>query len=290
MKVSHLLLSSIIFLFLFSCRNEQDKNYPAAENGHVDLSSGGSTTLLPVMLRAQGPFQQAFPSYRLSYGATGSNAGFESLVKGEIDFALLSRSVSDEERASLAGDKRGELNVNIIAYDGISIIANISNPVRKITREQLADIWSGKILNWSELGGPNKPILVFSRDENSGTYEYFNSKVLDSAGYGKNVKRKESNEDILDAVIQNEGAIGYVSIGYVKPEVHSMALSFDQGKTFIEDTWQNLREDHYPLTRPLYCAFFESNKAKVWPFVHFILSEEGQAVVWQAGYLPFDRH
>lgn len=174
----------------------------------------------------------------------------------------------------------------IIAYDALAVIVNPKNPVAKLTREQLEDIFTGKIKNWKELGGNDLQIIVYSRETSSGTYEFFKENVLKKKNYTQSALLMPATGAIVQSVSQTEGAIGYVGLAYVSKDVNALEVSYDKGKTYKAPNVANAMDKTYPITRPLYFYYLSSIESRVKPFVNYVISDEGQKTVLEIGYVP----
>ena len=173
----------------------------------------------------------------------------------------------------------------IIAYDALAVVVNPSNPVSKLTREQLEGIFTGKITNWKEVGGQDMKIIPYSRETSSGTYEFFKEHVLMNKNYMNSILSMPATGAIIQSVSQTKGAIGYVGLAYINKSVKAINASFD-GKTFVKPTMANAINKTYPIVRPLYFYYDKKDEAKNIAFVNFIFSKEGQKIVQEIGYVP----
>ena len=187
---------------------------------------------------------------------------------------MASRDLKDEEKA--AGLKETQ-----IAIDGIAVITNKNNGVKDLSLEQVKDIYTGKITNWKEVGGNDAPIVVVSREDGSGTCDGFQENVgFESEELTKDAQISDGSGNIKSIVEGNENAIGYISFGYVDENVN--ALTIDG----VELNAENVKNDSYAIARP----FLFANKEDVITeqgknFIDFILSEEGQNVVEENGFI-----
>lgn len=231
-------------------------------------------------------FVEEHKDMNVTYSGIGSNAGIQSLLSDEADLVALSRAPTAQEMEQL--QQKGEIELYEIGHDGVTIIINRSNHTERLTMEELRSIFSGKTTHWNS-GQDAEPIAVYTRDINSGTYNFFKNHVLDSFEYSLNAKRSASNEEIVSGVQHNSGAIGYVGLNFNKGDVKSVALSSDGGKTYFENSRQNIRNHNYPLTRPLYIAYYKKNQTAVQPFVQFILSDKGQSIIDISGFLSITK-
>ena len=238
----------------------------------------GSTTVLPIAQIAAEVFMNRNPDVDISVQGGGSGVGIASIIDGTCDIADSSRPIKDKELKK-AKTKGINLKANVIAMDGIAVIVHPSNKVNGISKNKIKDIYTGKISNWAELGGANKKIVVVSRDTASGTFEAFNKLVLDEEKVRPDALMQTSNQAVATVVAKTPGAIGYVGLGYLSAKVKAIAI--DGGAPSKEA----VRSGKYPLARPLFMYTNGEPEGLVKDFINFILSEEGQKLVEEAGYI-----
>ncbi|MFC3116276.1 phosphate ABC transporter substrate-binding/OmpA family protein [Cellvibrio fontiphilus] len=220
--------------------------------------------------------------------AHGSSTAFTDLLSGKAELGMSSRRVKEQERELLL-DKQGDLTEpgaeHIIGLDGLAIIVNSRNKLSSLSIPQLVKIFSGEITNWSELGGEDRPINLYARDENSGTWDSFKSMVLDpaSATIVLSAKRFESSTELSDAVAKDENAIGFIGLPYVR-RAKLLAISSTKNSKAIVPTHFTVSTEDYPLARRLYFYLPQkstSNDAE--EFVRFSATERGQSIVEDIG-------
>ena len=245
----------------------------------------GSDTLLPLAQKAAENYSEKNPSAHVTVTGGGSGVGLSSLREGTTDIAMASRRIKFNERVRMqqAGRPVEELTV---AFDALAVIVHPSNPVSRLTREQLEGIFRGKITNWKQVGGEDRKIVVYSRETSSGTYEFFKESVLKHRNYMPAVLSMPATGAIIQSVSQTPGAIGYVGLAYLNPEVKALAVSYDGGGSYVAPTFDNARSKSYPIVRPLYFYYTKSNEAAVRPLVDYLTSDEGQAMVASIGFIP----
>ena len=245
----------------------------------------GSDTLLPLAQKAAENYSEKNPSAHVTVTGGGSGVGLSSLREGTTDIAMASRRIKFDERVRMqqAGRPVEELTV---AFDALAVIVHPSNPVSRLTREQLEGIFRGKITNWKQVGGEDRKIVVYSRETSSGTYEFFKESVLKHRNYMPAVLSMPATGAIIQSVSQTPGAIGYVGLADLNPEVKALAVSYDGGGSYVAPTFDNARSKSYPIVRPLYFYYTKSNEAAVRPLVDYLTSDEGQAMVASIGFIP----
>ena len=245
----------------------------------------GSDTLLPLAQKAAENYSEKNSSAHVSVTGGGSGVGLSSLREGTTDIAMASRRIKFDERVRMqqAGRPVEELTV---AFDALAVIVHPSNPVSRLTREQLDGIFRGKITNWKQVGGEDRKIVVYSRETSSGTYEFFKESVLKHRNYMPAVLSMPATGAIIQSVGQTPGAIGYVGLAYLNPEVKALTVSYDGGGSYVAPTFDNARSKSYPIVRPLYFYYTKSNEAAVRPLIDYLTSDEGQAMVASIGFIP----
>ncbi|UUA74574.1 phosphate ABC transporter substrate-binding/OmpA family protein [Cellvibrio sp. QJXJ] len=220
--------------------------------------------------------------------AHGSSTAFADLLSGQAELGMSSRRVKEQERELLLS-KQGDLTEpgaeHIIGLDGLAIIVNSSNSLGSLSIPQLVKIFSGEITNWSALGGADRPINLYARDENSGTWDSFKSMVLEpsSASISLTAKRFESSTELSDAVAKDEGAIGFIGLPYVR-RAKLLAISSTKSSKAIVPTHFTVSTEDYPLARRLYFYLPQkSTNSEAEEFVRFSATERGQSIVEDIG-------
>lgn len=240
----------------------------------------GSTTVLPITLKAIEAYKKIMPKVSISIEGSGSGNGIKSLLEGSCDLANSSRAMKKEEldKAAAAKIKVKEI---VVAYDMIVPIVHPTNPVANLTKEQLKGIYDGSISNWKEVGGEDMKIVVISRDTSSGTYEYWYEDVLKKADVRKDALLQASSGAVVNAVSNNRKTIGYVGFGYLSDSVkglnvNGVTATIENGKTF-----------KYPISRQLFMYANTGTISKeTKAFVDYLLGKDGQAIVKAAGFIP----
>lgn len=252
-------------------------NVAAAEEIHIE----GSTTVGPIADGFVEVFKDMYPDVTITVNKSGSGTGAAALIDGRCDIATMSRFMKDQEFKDAVA--KGVFPVaNVVAMDGVCIVVHPSNPVDSMTTKQVQDIYLGKIGNWKELGGSDIPIVVISRDTESGTYDTFDSFIMKKQRMASSVEYVTSNPQAFARVKSTRGAIGYVGYGFVQTGVKAVTLDG------VKPSAQTILSGKYPISRPLF--MFTNGYPKLGSMVHrfvtFYLTEMGQEVVEDKGFVP----
>ncbi len=244
-----------------------------------DIQIKGSDTMLPLVEGLIELYANE-SNKKITVQGGGSGTGVSALQSGNVNIAMSSRPLKDSEKGLLIGLKHKE-----IAYDALSVIVNPTNSVNRLTKQQVSDIFTGKVRNWQAFGGPDLPITVYTRDSKSGTYDFMKTFVMEGGEYVGYAKELASNSGIVQAVTSEKGAIGYVGMAYVEDIVQTVAISVD-GKNYIAPTFRSALEKKYPIIRALYLYYLPASEKDVKGFLDFILSPIGQKLASYKGYIP----
>lgn len=245
----------------------------------------GSDTVLPLSQAFAEAFLGRQSTTLVSVTGGGSGTGIAALLHGDTDIAMSSRPLKLSERLRLH-EKNVTFVEDTVGWDVLAIAVHPSNPVNRLTRSQIADIFAGKIRNWKEVGGPDWAVLPYSRESSSGTFEFFREHVLRGKDFSSNVRFIPATGMLVQAISQTPGAIGYVGIAYVLPTVKVLAVAQDPDTTYYYPAQSQAELTRYPIARPLYYYYDTRRRERVQPLLEFIHSPEGRRVVTQVGYVP----
>ncbi len=217
--------------------------------------------------------------------AHGTATGFQDLAGGSCDMAMASRRIRPDEAGKLAslGDLTSAASEHVVGLDGIAVIVNPANPVSALTSAQIGDVFAGKVLRWSELGGKDEPISVHARDDRSGTYDTFAHLVLAGRPLVAGTKRHESSDELSDAVAGDVRAVGFIGLPYVRSAKAIMVQ--ETGSAALLPSPMTVSTEDYPLARRLYLYVPPGASLAARDFVDFTLSEEGQKIVQSSGFV-----
>ncbi len=244
----------------------------------------GSDTVLPLSQKEAENFIAQNPGANVTVTGGGSGVGISALLEGTTDIAQLSRKIKFDEKKKL--QESGKIIEEVvIAYDALAVIVHPDNKVKNLTREQLEGIFTGKIKNWKEVGGDDLKIIPYARETSSGTYEFFKESVLKKRNYVNGIMSMPATGAIVQSVSQTKGAIGYIGLAYITKDVKAINVSYDAGKTFVEPSVENSKNETYPIVRPLYYYYEKKSENIVKPFIDYVLSPKGQNIVSEIGYI-----
>ena len=234
------------------------------------VSTDGSTSMEKV-IGALGEAFQEDTGISFTYNPTGSGSGIKAVQEGRCDIGLSSRDLKDEEKAS-------GLTGTVLAYDGIAIVVNPENPVTDLSLETIADIYTGEITNWSEVGGNDAEIVLIGREAGSGTRDGFES-ITDTEDTCQYRQELTSTGDVITTVSQNPDAIGYASVASVKDNVKALAVD---GVAASEDT---IKDGSYVVQRPFVLVTKSNTKLSeaAQKFFDYITSADANEIIAGAG-------
>lgn len=238
-------------------------------------------------------YEAVAPGVTVSVTGGGSGTGIAALLNGTVDLANASRPISEEERA--AAEARGLTPVeHVVARDAIAIVVHPDNPVAALTLPQLSAMYSGQITNWSQVGGEDRPIVLLSRETNSGTHVYFLEHVLRLGDneqpifFSPETLLLPSSEGISAEVRQNPNAIGYDGLGYVTPDMKTVAVARAEGGPFVLPAIASVNSGAYPIARDLYIYTAGEPAGTEEAYLGWVLGPAAQAIVAELGFVPVE--
>ncbi|MCX7975080.1 MAG: PstS family phosphate ABC transporter substrate-binding protein [Candidatus Aminicenantes bacterium] len=256
----------------------------------------GSDTMVNMMQILAEEYMNRKPGSSIAVMGGGSGTGITALINGTCDLASTSREWRQRE-IDLAWERGVRPRFFVVAIDGLSLIVNEKNPIDKLTIAQVGAIYRGEIRNWKDVGGPNLPIVLYGRQSTSGTYVFMQELVLGNKNYSTEMREMIGNAQIVEAVIQDQGGIGYVGVGYVfdkdgkiRKGLKVLNISKDEKSPAYSPLDKAAIDDgRYPIARPLYLATNGKPSPAIADFISFIISEEGQKIVEREGFFTIGR-
>lgn len=251
----------------------------------------GSDTMVNLGQGWAEAFGKKYPKTSCAVTGGGSGTGIAALINGTADIAMSSRKIKEKE-IKLAQKNGIEPYEFEVGKDGLAVVVNPKNPVSRLTIDELAEIFTGKTTNWKALGGENIPIVILSREVNSGTHIYFKEHVLRKGDeksdeeFAPSALLMPSSQAIADEVAQNPNAIGYYGMGYIELRHKVIAVALDTKSEYVAPVIENVRSGRYPVSRPLFLYTKNAPAGLVKAFVDFVLSDEGQEIVRKVDFVP----
>lgn len=248
----------------------------ASKDTGADLVIAGSTTVQPIVTKASEVFAEEHKGVAIGVQGGGSGTGIRMVGEGSVAIGASSRELNSEEKT-----KHPDLVTSTVGIDCIAIVVHPTNSLgnMSLTIEQIRDIFSGKITNYKELGGPDRTIVLVQREDGSGTRTMFESFVMNNSEVSDGALQKPASGAIRFTVSNNENAIGYVGIGYLDGTITPVAING------ALPTEENVRINRYPLARNLYLITKGTPGGLAKEFIGFILSPEGQKIVKEEGFI-----
>jgi phosphate transport system substrate-binding protein len=273
--MKHLRALCCVLLFVVLSATAQRRN----------ITVKGSDTMVILGQRWAEVYMQKHPGVAIQVTGGGSGTGIAALVNGTTDIAESSRPIKDKEVAAVR-EKRGLPVLELpVAVDGLAVYVHSSNPVQELSLAQLKAIYTGAIRNWSQVGGKDERIVLYSRENNSGTYVYFKEHVLENADFFPAAQTLPGTAAVINAVARDPRGIGYGGIAYGAGIKH-LRVKKDANSPAVEPTLENVLAAKYPISRHLYWYFAGTPTGEVRRFIEWVLSPEGQQVVERVGYYP----
>ena len=292
MKPLPLLSGLLLALCLLSVSCSASASAQSSPETTAYIENKGSDTIVNLALAWAEFYQSEYPDVRISVTGGGSGTGIAALINGTVDIANASRQIKAEEIEEAQSNGVDPVEF-VIARDAIAVIVNPENPVEKLTLQQISDMYSGKINNWSEVGGDDRPIVRLSRETNSGTHVYFLETVLrlgqsdNDTLFSRDTLLLPSSEGIIAEVRQNPNAIGYDGLGYVPSDLKMIAIAKETGGEYVLPSIETVNDATYPIARDLYMYTAGEPTGAVKVYLGWIItSDEAQGIVKELGFVP----
>ena len=280
------IVSAVVLATISGCGWTRDE-------GHAGISIKGSDTMIHLVSAWADAYMRQSPQAAVTATGGGSGTGFAALLNGTTDICISSRPITGEELREAA--ERGIHPVEIpVALDGIAVILHADNPVHELALEELRGIYTGRITNWHEVGGNNsenhdRRIVALSRESSSGTYLFFQDRVMNRANYAGSIRLMTATSAMMHSISTDAGAIGYVGLGYTEQtgtSIRTAAIRRDARSAAVLPTEETVISGEYPIVRTLRFYTDDEPAGTVRDFIGFCRSPAGQQIVRRAGYVP----
>jgi phosphate transport system substrate-binding protein len=253
--------------------------------GQEKITVKGSDTMVILAQRWAERYMTAHKDVVIQVTGGGSGTGISALINGTTDICNSSRPMKLPERDKLK-QRFGTRGIEIkCAQDGLSIYVHESNPVTELTLQQIKDIYTGKITEWKEVGGSNERIVLYSRENNSGTYVYFKDNVLDGDDFAATAQNMPGTASVVNAVAKDKNGIGYGGAAYGKG-IRELKVKKEANAPAYSPTKETIASGVYPITRYLFMYVKNRPTGAMKEYIDWILGDEGQNVVHEVGYYP----
>lgn len=288
-KIAGIALMFAVVLLPTACRPKKDSSQTegsATTQGlKKNITIKGSDTMVTLGQRWAEVYMKDHPGAVVQVTGGGSGTGISALINGTTDICQSSRAIKDKESA-LVKAKTGTDPVEItVARDGLAVYVGAANPLTEITMPQLKDIFTGKVTNWKELGGEDANIIVYSRENSSGTYVFFKEHVLDGADFAAKAQTMPGTASVVNAVAKEKFGIGYGGAAYAEG-IKVLKVKKDADSPAVEVTAATVKDGSYPLARPLFFYLTKAPQGGTKEFIDWVLGEGGQSLVREVGYFP----
>jgi phosphate transport system substrate-binding protein len=259
--------------------------WTSATFGEEKITVKGSDTMVILAQRWAEKYMAAHPDVVVQVTGGGSGTGISALINGSTDICNASRPMKASEFDKLK-QRYGTRGVEIKgALDGLSVYVNESNKIQELSLDQLKDIYTGKVTNWKEVGGANEKIIVYGRENSSGTYVYFKDNVLMGDDYTSTMQTMPGTAAVVNAIARDRIGIGYGGAAYGKG-IREVKVKKDASSPAYAPNLENIKSGKYPISRYLYMYVRNRPTGALKNYIDWTLSEEGQKIVSEVGYFP----
>ena len=280
--------------WLGGCGGKQDSQQEST-SASTTIQVKGSDTMVNVAQAWAEVYKTIAPNVDVEVSGGGSGVGLAALERGTIDIANASRDIKPEEAEQVKRNTGKDAVRFIVGFDALAVYVHKDNPMEEITLEQLAQIFAedGTITKWSQLGvtlpdAADDEIVRVSRQSSSGTYEFFREHVLGNKDFKLGSRDMNGSKEVVELIANTKTAIGYSGMGYATPQVKMLKLAPASGQPAVEPTVANTMNKTYPLARALELYTAGEPEGAVKSYIDWMLSEAGQRIVEENGYVPLD--
>jgi phosphate transport system substrate-binding protein len=248
----------------------------------------GSDTMVILGQRWAETYMKENPDKRIQVTGGGSGTGIAALINGGTDICEASRPMKDKEK-KMVRERHGKDVCEIpVALDGIAIYVPMSSSIQSLTKAQLKSIYTGAVTNWRNVGGKDQRIVVYSRENNSGTYVFFKEHVLNNEDFGRDIQTLPGTAAIVNAVSNDPASLGYGGIAYASG-IKAIAVRSDETSEAVIPSLQTVENGTYPLSRQLFFYTIGVPAGEIKAFIDWVLSPEGQKICEAVGYYPLNQ-
>jgi phosphate transport system substrate-binding protein len=284
MKRAKLIVTTAMLVILVvvqsaSFGNADEKKY---------LTIKGSDTMVHLVSNWAETYMRANPAVNISVTGGGSGTGIAALLNGTTDICMASRDIKAKE-IEFAKRKGITPKEFVVARDGISVVVNPKNPVSVLSIEQIGALYTGEYTNWNQVGGPDKKVVILSRESSSGTYVFFQEHVLQKQDYTPKARLMPANAAIVQSVSDDQWTIGYVGLGFAagaKGKIKVLGVKAADSLEAVAPSEETVASGKYSIARPLLLYTNGEPTGLIQSFIEFTKSDSGQEIVRQTGFVP----
>ncbi len=280
-----LILASAVMI---GCSSDKQEASSKPEVKYITIK--GSDTMVHLASAWAEAYMKAHSEADISVTGGGSGTGIAALLNGTTDICIASRKIKAKEE-TLAAENGIHPNEIVTSRDGIAVVVNPGNPISELTIEQIGKIYTSVYTNWKQLGGPDHEIVILSRESSSGTYVFFQEHVMKKKDYSPEAMLMPSTSAIIQSVSQDAWAIGYVGLGYgvqAGDKVKMLHVKNDENSPAVVPSVATVQDATYGIARPLHFYTNGEPAGLTKNFVDFVLSDAGQEIVLESGYVPIN--
>ncbi|BDG60706.1 phosphate ABC transporter substrate-binding protein [Caldinitratiruptor microaerophilus] len=253
--------------------------------GRQTITIKGSDTMVILGQRWAEEYMRRHPEVHIQVTGGGSGTGIAALINGTTRVAQASRKMTPAERGQAERRHGKPVREIVTAMDGVAVYVNEGNPVESLTLAQVRALYTGQITNWKDVGGPDLPVVLYGRENNSGTYVFVKEHVLEGADYSPSTRTLSGTAAVVSAVASDPGGVGYGGIAYGRGVRH-LKIRLNPSSPAVGPSLETVRSGAYPLARPLHWYLVDDGDPAVQALVDWVLSPEGQRIVDEVGYFP----
>lgn len=278
-------IASLLFLAFFTVACGGGDKTETQQQQESVITVKGSDTMVQLAQRWSEQYMQGKKNVQVQVTGGGSGTGISALINGTTDICAASRPMKDSEKQQLL-QKYQSSGVEVkVARDGLTVFLNTDNGVKDMTLEQIKGIYTGKITNWKDVGGKNAPIVLYGRENSSGTYEFFKEHVLNKEDFANTMQALPGTAAVVNAVKRDPNGIGFGGVGYSEG-LKECGIKVTADAPAYLPTKENIMSEQYPISRFLFLYLRKTPEGEIKNFLDYILGPEGQKVITNEGFFP----
>ena len=281
----------IAALALVACTrdNPNQTTTTGAQADKTSFTVKGSDTMVILGQRWAETYMKEHAGITIQVTGGGSGTGIAALINGTTDICEASRPMKDKEKDDLKAKQKGAAAIETkVALDALAVYVNEKNAIKDIAIPDLAKIYKGEIKNWKEVGGKDEAIILYGRENNSGTYGYFKEHVLENKDFAASVQTLAGTSAVVNAIKGDENGVGYGGIAYLEG-IRALSVKKDAGSPAIAPSLATAQDGTYPISRFLYFYTAGQPTGNVKKFIDWVVSDAGQKIIGDVGYYPLPK-